>query len=197
MAFSKSTSLRLYTSMVSGETPLVPTLEYGWLYLNIPDKKMWAVQLNSSTRILETTLILDPASMELSADELAAITAATTPSVTNPFVTEADVPFLSYTAFITQAGVAAPSVVVLKDDLGTPVWARTAVGTYTLTKTGAFTVNKTVPLDDVYTDQAGNLYKLNRTSADVMTLLTYAAADTTVLADAVLSSRFINIEVYK
>lgn len=197
MAFSKSTSLRLYTSMVSGETPLAPTLEYGWLYLNIPDKKMWAVQLNSTTRVLETTLIVDPASMELSADELAAIAAATSPSGSNPFTTEADIPFLSYTAFITQAGTAAPSATVLKDDLGAPVWARTGVGTYTLTKSAAFVSNKTVPLDDIYTDQAGNLYKLNRTSADVMTLLTYAAADITVLADDVLSNRFINIEVYK
>jgi hypothetical protein len=97
--------------------------------------------------------------------------------------------------FLSQSGTDAPVFTPLKDTLlGT--WARTGVGTYTLTKTGAFTENKTIPLDDVYVDQAGNLYKINRTSADVMTLLTYASADTTVLADAVLSNRFINIEIY-
>jgi hypothetical protein len=97
--------------------------------------------------------------------------------------------------FLTQTGTDAPVFTTIKDTLlGT--WARTAVGTYTLTKTGAFTVDKTVPVDDVYLDQSGNLFKINRTSADAITLFTYAAADTTVLADAVLSNRFINIEVY-
>ncbi len=97
--------------------------------------------------------------------------------------------------FLTQTSTNAPSFTSIKDTLlGT--WARTGVGTYTLTKTGAFTTNKTVPVDDVYTDQSGNLYKINRTSVDVITLLTYAAADTTTLADAVLSNRYINIEVY-
>jgi len=97
--------------------------------------------------------------------------------------------------FLTQTGTNAPVFTAIKDTLlGT--WARTAVGTYTLTKTGYFTANKTVPVDDIYLDQSGNLFKINRTSADVITLLTYAAADTTVLADAVLSNRFINIEVF-
>ena len=102
-----------------------------------------------------------------------------------------------YTAFISQTGTSTPTATsVLKDTVGSPVWARTAAGTYTLTKVGAFTSGKTVPIDDNYTDQAGNLYKLNRTSADVMTLYSYAAADTSVLADGVLSNRYINIEIY-
>lgn len=97
--------------------------------------------------------------------------------------------------FLNQTGTNAPVLTVIKDTLlGT--WARTAVGTYTLTKTGAFTANKTVPIDDIYTDQLGNLFKINRTSADVITLLTYAAANTSVLSDGVLIDRFINIEVY-
>lgn len=102
-----------------------------------------------------------------------------------------------YTAFISQTGTNAPVVTsVLKDTVGSHAWARTAVGTYTLTKVGAFTSGKTVPIDDNYVDQTGNLFKLNRTSVDVMTLLTYAAADTAVLADDVLSNRYINIEIY-
>jgi hypothetical protein len=97
--------------------------------------------------------------------------------------------------FLSQTGTNAPVFTAIKDTL-TGVWARTAIGTYTYTKTGAFTVNKTIPLDDIYVDQSGNLFKINRTSADVITLLTYASADTTVLADAVLTNRYINIEVY-
>ena len=97
--------------------------------------------------------------------------------------------------FLTQTSTNAPVLTAIKDTIA-GTWARTAIGTYTLTKTGAFTANKTVPLDDIYVDQTGNLFKINRTSADVITLLTYAAADTTVLADGVLSNRFINIEIY-
>ena len=97
--------------------------------------------------------------------------------------------------FLTQTGTNAPVFTTIKDTIA-GVWAYSTIGTYTLTKTGAFTANKTVPLDDIYTDQTGNLYKINRTSEDVITLLTYAAADTTTLANGVLSNRFINIEVY-
>ena len=97
--------------------------------------------------------------------------------------------------FLTQTDDNAPVFTAIEDTiLGT--WARTSTGTYTLTKTGAFTLNKTIPVDDVYVDQSDNLYKINRTSADVMTLLTYAAVDTTTLDDGVLSNRFINIEVF-
>lgn len=106
-----------------------------------------------------------------------------------------DSPVLVCKGFLNQTGTNTPVLTTIKDSiLGT--WARTSVGTYTLTKTGAFTSNKTVPIDDIYYDQVGNLFKINRTSADILTLLTYAAADTTVLADGVLVNRFINIEVY-
>lgn len=97
--------------------------------------------------------------------------------------------------FLTQSGSSAPVFTSIIDTLG-GTWARSSTGTYTLTKAGAFTLNKTVPIDDIYQDQSGNLYKINRTSADVLTLLTYATADTSTLADGVLSSRYINIEVY-
>lgn len=99
------------------------------------------------------------------------------------------------TGFLTQSGTSNPVFTPIKDTLA-GTWARTAIGTYRLTKTGAFTENKTIPVDDVYTDQTGNLYKINRTSIDVITLLTYASTDTTTLADSVLSNRFINIEIF-
>ena len=103
----------------------------------------------------------------------------------------------AYTVFLSQTGTNAPTATVLKDDLAVPVWAYSAVGTYTLTKTGAFTVNKTVPTKlESYIDNDGNKYTLERTSADIMTLKTYAAVDNTVLANGVLLNQYINIEVY-
>lgn len=104
-------------------------------------------------------------------------------------------PTLICKGFLTQSGVNDPVFVSIVDTLG-GVWARTGVGTYTLTKTGAFVENKTIPNDDVYTDQNGVLFKINRTNENIMTLLTYSSADNEVLADGVLSDRYINIEVY-
>ncbi len=97
--------------------------------------------------------------------------------------------------FLTQSGSSNPVFTAITDTLA-GTWTRTTVGTYTLTKAGAFISGKTIPVDDIYTDQSGNLFKINRTSADVITLLTYAASDTNTLADGVLTDRFINIEVY-
>ncbi len=106
-----------------------------------------------------------------------------------------NVPLLVCKGFLTQSGSNAPAFTSITNTLlGT--WARTDVGTYTLTKTGAFVSMKTVPIDDVYTDQSGNLYKINRTSDDVITLLAYTSADIEVLADGILNNRYINIEVY-
>jgi len=198
MSFKKSKQLRVYTSTVAGDKPISATLEYDWLYINIPDKLMWATQLDESTGLMEPILISSGENL-LDASQYAAIDGANAPSDTNVFATIADAyvaPFKSYTAFITQVTTGAPSAAVVVDELGSPVWARTAVGTYTLTKAGAFTSGKTIPVDDNYTDQDGNLYKINRTSADVMTLLTYAAANTSVLADSVLAGRLLMIEVY-
>jgi len=103
--------------------------------------------------------------------------------------------YLVCRGFLTQSGTDDPVFTSIKDTLeGT--WARTGVGTYTLTKSEAFTSNKTIPVDDIYVDQDGNLYKINRTDENTMTLLTYDSSDTSTLADDVLSNRYINIEVY-
>lgn len=101
-----------------------------------------------------------------------------------------------YSVLASQVGTAAPTVKDLDSTLDKLVWARTGTGTYTITKTGAFKENKTLPVKDAYTDIDGNYMTLERTSWDVMTLKTYAAADTSVLADDVLDNQFIHIEVY-
>lgn len=101
-----------------------------------------------------------------------------------------------YTAYLTQTSTNAPVPTVLEDEITSMVWARSGAGTYTLTKTGAFVENKTVPVSDIYTDAVGNVYKAVRTSADVITLTTYAAADTETAADGVLSNQYFHVEVY-
>jgi hypothetical protein len=101
-----------------------------------------------------------------------------------------------YTALLNKTSTNAPTPTLLVNTLGTVTWARTGSGTYTMTCTGAFTVNKTVPVSDVYFDTAGNKMTLERTSADVMTLKTYAAADTETLADVDLTNQYFNVEVY-
>jgi len=104
----------------------------------------------------------------------------------------------SYIAYISQTGTNSPTEdIVLKDDLAVPVWSYSAVGTYLLTKASAFTSTKTIPNKaEPFIDNAGNKMTLERTSANVMTLKTYAAADTTVLANGVITAQYINIEVY-
>lgn len=101
-----------------------------------------------------------------------------------------------YTAFLTQAGTAAPVATVLNNTIGAIAIARSAAGTYTFTLANAFVLNKTVPVEDIYVDDAGDKYKLVRTSANVMTLTTYESADLNTPADDILSGRYINIEVY-
>ena len=105
--------------------------------------------------------------------------------------------FKEYTALLTQTDENAPVATVLKDSIKGLVWARTATGTYTLTKEGAFVDDKTIPIEDNYVDADYNVYKLERTSADVMTLTTYLAVDTETPADGVLNNRYIHIEIYK
>lgn len=102
-----------------------------------------------------------------------------------------------YTCTLTQVGEADPVASVLEDTIGSPVWARTDVGTYTLTKTGAFIVGKSVPKkEEQYYDKDLNRFTLTPTSIDAYTLKTYAAVDDQTLADGVLVDQYINIEVY-
>jgi len=116
----------------------------------------------------------------------------------NELLLNATRPYFIYTAFITQTGTAAPVASVLENTIGSVAWSYYSVGTYLLTKNGAFVSGKTVPDKlESYIDDSGNKYTLERTSANVMTLKTYAAADTSVLANAVLSGQYVNIQVYE
>lgn len=105
-------------------------------------------------------------------------------------------PYKSYVGFLTQSGTSAPTITILEDTITGITIARTGVGTYTFTKSGAWILNKTVPLNDLFSDVDGNIFKLVRTSENVMTLTTYSYTDTGIPSDGVLNNRFITIQVY-
>ena len=101
-----------------------------------------------------------------------------------------------YTVFISQSGTAAPTVKDIDNTMGRVILARTGTGTYTITKTNGFKVDKTVPKMDSYIDSDGNKMTLEHTDINTMTLKTYAAVDDTVLADGVLDDQYLTIQVF-
>lgn len=53
--------------------------------------------------------------------------------------------YKTFTAILTQAGVAAPTAIIVDNKIGgTAVWAYVSPGVYTLTLTGAFAADKTI-----------------------------------------------------
>ena len=106
---------------------------------------------------------------------------------------------LVYIVTLTQTSTNAPVATVISDTITGITWARTAVGTYTATKSGAFTLGKTTPntTGASANDVAGNKITAQQTSVNVITVKTYAAADTTVLADGVLTNQEFQIKIYQ
>jgi cobalamin biosynthesis Co2+ chelatase CbiK len=132
-------------------------------------------------------------------DQILALQKANSPSITNPVATINDlIPSKRYHVFLSQVGTNAPTATILSDSI-TPVLAYSAVGTYTVTKVGAFVSGKTTPnaAGAVYIDMAENKITAEWTSVDVITIKTYAEVDTTVLANDVLSEIDFNIEIFE
>lgn len=101
-------------------------------------------------------------------------------------------PYKSYVATLTQTGTAAPTATVLENQLAAAiVWARTGVGVYTGTLTGAFTANKTVAS---ISQPATGKATVSRTSANVITVSTFDA--TPAAADAILAALVLDVKVY-
>jgi len=105
-------------------------------------------------------------------------------------------PSKAYYSFITQTGTTAPTATVIVDTLPYPTWGYTNVGIFTLTKTNAFTSGKTYPFKSAYTDIDGNKITAEWTDVNTITVKTYAAVDTTVLANGVLTNQEFNVEIY-
>lgn len=110
-------------------------------------------------------------------------------------------PYRSYVAQISQSGTSAPTVVQLFENGfgGTPVWARTGVGTYTLTITGAFVVNKTMSLPkeiciiSSVPDELAQNVSLYRVSANVFSVDTFSNG---AASDDILNTFPFEIRVY-
>ena len=107
-------------------------------------------------------------------------TAGTQINPTKNFVVSAVVAtglgYTGYTSILTQAGVAAPTAVVLKNGTGAAMtWARTGAGVYTCTASGAvFTAAKTV----VFFNQGqvnASAWNWVHTSTSIITLNTNGA----------------------
>jgi hypothetical protein len=92
---------------------------------------------------------------------------------------EASIPTASYTVYtatLTQSGTASPVAVLMENTIGgTPTWARTTDGTYTLTITGAFTSGKT--FIQYQTNDGMGIGNAERTSANVITIYSYNLGD--------------------
>ena len=87
-------------------------------------------------------------------------------------------PYLVYTAILSQSGTNAPVAVILQNTLGTIVYSYNGPGSYTGTLTGAFTNLKTaIFLSPSYSDvSASNDYldvvSVTRASADTINIYT-------------------------
>ena len=102
----------------------------------------------------------------------------------------------SYTCLLTQIGTTAPVAIILNDELESPIWEYVTVGTFSFTKQGAFPANRSLPIKASAIDFNGNKLTLEWIDENHYILKTYAAADTTVLANGVLVNQEINIETY-
>ena len=101
-----------------------------------------------------------------------------------------------YKAYLTQVSTAAPTDDIIKDTID-GVWTRSGAGTYLYTKAGKFLTLKSTPnnLVQMY-DPDDNLITAERLNDNAMQVKTYAAADTTTLADGVLSGHLIHFESF-
>jgi len=106
-------------------------------------------------------------------------------------------PYIIYSALLTQVGGGAPAAQVLENTIpGTLTWTRPAPGEYTLTSNiTPFTLNKTqVFINNGLTASTASMIKWTRTSTSVIDIKTINLAG--VNADDLLTSGSIEIRIY-
>jgi len=127
-------------------------------------------------------------------------------SVNDPMTTDEKLDYLlseitkfgRYLGYLTQSGTDAPVLnIELENTIGEITIERTNGGTYTFNSDGLFTVNKTIPIKENFTDDDGNQLELSWLSSSVLELKTYASTDLLSPADNILNNQLINIIVYK
>lgn len=113
------------------------------------------------------------------------------------YVTGANVrPYKVYLAVINQSGTGAPSSSWNYDEFSTTLtWARTGVGSYTLTSSGTEFANLKTYVQITTGNSILGWIGVVRTSTSVLTFKTYDGTQT--LADSVLSSAQLEIKIIK
>jgi hypothetical protein len=102
--------------------------------------------------------------------------------------------FALYQALITQAGTAAPTVVILYSNLSAAiVWTRTSAGLYVGTLTGEFTSNKTGIFINGDTGSPEAIITAKAVSANAVNIKTYLTTGTPALADDLLAGAYLEI----
>jgi hypothetical protein len=104
-------------------------------------------------------------------------------------------PYKVYSALLTQTGTAAPTVSILENTLGgTVVLARTGVGSYTASLTGAFTLDKTACLAQKQASgSVDGFLHISRTDNNTVTIVTALAGGS---SDGIMNGATIEIRVY-
>jgi len=103
----------------------------------------------------------------------------------------------TYRILITQTSTNNPVVNILQDTITNVVVTRSTVGTSLFTKVGGFPMLKSAPKKVItYFDTADNKLVLTHVSNDQYKLETYAASNTSVLADGVLIDQEIELNTY-
>lgn len=105
--------------------------------------------------------------------------------------------YTEYVALISQSGTSAPTVTVLKNDLGgTPVWTRTGTGSYKMALNGVFITNKTyVMIGQNYQNNYGETTYAYWNSEDDIYVETTNSSN--AAADSLLTTRTIEVRVYE
>lgn len=103
----------------------------------------------------------------------------------------AALPYRSYVINLIQTASSNPVVTIFYNQIGTINVVRTATGTYTMTKVGAFPFTQTAIFNA--TTVIG-VIKITHTSVDVLTISTFAGG---IPADDVLDNISVEIRVYQ
>ncbi len=99
-----------------------------------------------------------------------------------------------YVALISQSGTSAPVATVIKNTFsGTPVWSRASVGSYILTLTGEFTLNKSVMFNS---SGVGAARVIGQNFPDVDRANFLVVNSSGALQDNILINSMIKIEVW-
>jgi len=105
-------------------------------------------------------------------------------------------PYKIYCALVTQSGTSAPSNASTYDEFSTTLtWARTGVGTYTLTSSGTEFTNLKTFIQFTLGNSNGGYIRVVRTSTSVLTIVTM---DTTAAnSDNILTNSQLEIKIIK